>query len=80
MDDKIMEMLLEEVADLHGVPQGAYNIRLNSQSAGRHSSANIDIVPKTDKPGIDIIIKAGTKKESVHIPPLVTHGELHDLV
>ena len=80
MDDKIMEMLLEEVADLHGVPQGAYNIRLNSQSAGRHSSANIDIVPKTDKPGIDIIIKAGTKNESVHIPALVTHEGIHDLV
>ena len=80
MDDKILESLLEEVADLHGVPQGAYNIRLNGQSAGRHSSANIEIVGKTDKPGIDIIIKPGTKNESVHIPALVTHTDVHDLV
>ena len=67
LDDKIVETLLEEVADLHEVPQGAYNIRLNSQSAGRHSSANIEIVGKTDKPGIDIIIKPNTKNESVRL-------------
>ena len=72
-DEKIIETLLAEVSDLHSVPQGAYNIRLNSQSAGRNSSANIEIVGKTDKPGIDIIIKPGTKNESVHIPALVTH-------
>ena len=80
MDDKILETLLEEVADLHEVPQGAYNIRLNGQSAGRHSSANIEIVGKTDKPGIDIIIKPGTKNESVHIPAIVTQTDVHDLV
>ena len=80
LDDKIVETLLEEVADLHEVPQGAYNIRLNSQSAGRHSSANIEIVGKTDKAGIDIIIKPNTKNESVHIPALVTHTDVHDLV
>lgn len=80
LDNKIVETLLEEVADLHEVPQGAYNIRLNSQSAGRHSSANIEIVGKTDKPGIDIIIKPNTKNESVHIPALVTHTDVHDLV
>ena len=80
LDDKIVETLLEEVADLHEVPQGAYNMRLNSQSAGRRSSANIEIVGKTDKPGIDIIIKPNTKNESVHIPALVTHTDVHDLV
>ena len=80
LDDKIVEELLEEVADLHEIPQGAYNIRLNSHSAGRNSSANIEIVGKTDKPGIDIIIKPNTKNESVHIPALVTHTDVHDLV
>ena len=79
-DEKIIETLLAEVSDLHSVPQGAYNIRLNSQSGGRNSSANFEIVGKTDKPGIDIIIKPGTKNESVHIPALVTHTGIHDLV
>jgi len=79
-DDKLFERLLEEVADLHGVPQGAYNIRLNGQSAGRNNSANIEIVTKEDKPGIDIIIKPGTKNESIHIPALVTKENVHDLV
>ena len=62
--DQIEERLLEEVADLHGVPEGAYNIRANGQMAGRNTTANIDITTKTDKPGIDIRIKAGTKHES----------------
>jgi len=80
MDDKVFEQLFEEVTDLHSVPVGAYNIRLNSKAAARNSSANIDIVPKTDKPGIDIIIKPNTKNESVHIPALVTQAGIHDLV
>ena len=50
MADSIQERILEEVADLHGVPAGAYNIRANGQTAGRNTTANIDIVTKTDKP------------------------------
>ncbi len=64
--------LLGEVADLHKVPQGAYNIRKNGQGAGRNTTANIDIITKEDKPGIDVIIKPGTKGESVHIPVILS--------
>ena len=66
--DLIQKELLEEIAGLHEVPAGAYNIRANGKAAARNTTANIDIVSKEDKPGIDIIIKPGTKKESVHIP------------
>ncbi|RQD75404.1 MAG: SufD family Fe-S cluster assembly protein [Candidatus Syntrophonatronum acetioxidans] len=72
--------LLEEVADLHTVPQGAYNIRKDGEGFSRHSTENIEIRPKEDKPGIDIIVKPGTKDESVHIPVLVTKGGFKDLV
>jgi len=72
--------MLEKVADLHSVPEGAYNIRDNGQLAGRNTTANIDIVSKSDKPGIDIIIKPGTKNESVHIPVIVSQSGLKDLV
>ena len=78
--DRIQMGLLEEIADLHGVPEGAYNIRANGQLAGRNTTANIDIVTKTDKPGIDIIIKPNTKKESVHIPVVLSQTGLTDLV
>ena len=54
MMDEIQKRLLAEVADLHGVPEGAYNIRANGQMAARNTTANIDIVTKEDKPGIDI--------------------------
>lgn len=79
MLDAIDLKLLEEVADLHGVPQGAYNIRKNGQAADRKTTANIDIITKKDKPGIDIIIKPGTKGESVHIPVILSEG-IGDLV
>ena len=78
--DSIQKQLLEQVADLHDVPSGAYNIRANGESAGRNTTANIDIVTKTDKPGIDIIIKPGTKKESVHIPVLLSESGLKETV
>ncbi len=78
--DKIEKNLLEQIADLHDVPQGAYNIRANGQLSSRATTENVDIITKTDKPGIDIIIKAGTKNESVHIPVLISQTGLQDLV
>ncbi len=78
--DQIKKNLLMQVADLHIVPEGAYNIRENGSSAGRKTTANIDIVSKADKPGIDIIIKKGTKNESVHIPVIISESGLKDMV
>ena len=69
--DKIQQTLLEQIADLHGVPEGAYNIRSDGATAARATTANIDIVTKTDKAGIDIFIKPGTKNESMHIPVII---------
>ena len=78
--DAIQKDLLAKVADLHEVPQGAYNIRANGQAAARSTTANIDIVTKTDKPGIDIIIKPGTKNESVHIPVVISQTDYAEMV
>lgn len=70
--DLIEKNLLKQVADIHGVPEGAYNIRSNGETSGRNTTANIDIVTKEDKPGIDIIVKPGTKNESIHIPVILS--------
>ena len=78
--DKIQQTLLEQVAGIHEVPEGAYSLRINGQLHGKNSSENIDIVKKEDKPGIDIYIKAGTKNESVHIPVLLSQTGLKELV
>ncbi len=78
--DKIEKNLLEQVAGLHEVPAGAYNIRSNGQMAGRNTTANIDIVTKEDKQGIDIIIKPGTKRESVHIPVILSESGYQEMV
>lgn len=78
--DSIQKNLLEQVADLHEIPTGAYNIRANGGLAGRNTTANIDIITKEDKPGIDIIIKPGTKKESLHIPVLLTQTGIKESV
>lgn len=78
--DQLQKSMLEKIADIHGIPEGAYNIRSDGQSIGRNTTANIDIVTKTDKPGIDIIIKPGTKNESVHIPVILSESGLKDMV
>ena len=78
--DSIQKELLEAVAGHHEIPAGAYNIRANGESAARNTTANIDIVSKTDVSGIDIKIKAGTKKESVHIPVLLSQSGLEEMV
>ena len=72
--------LLKIIADMEGTPDGAYNIRANSELESRRVTENIDIRTKTDKPGIDIIIKANTKGEKVHIPVIISQTGLKELV
>ena len=78
--DKIQENLLAEIADLHGVPEGAYNIRSNGVSVQRNCTANIDIETKNDKSGRDIYIRPSTKNESVHIPVILDKNGLKEKV
>ena len=78
--DEIQKRLLREVADLYGVPEGAYNIRSNSKSAGRASTENIEIIPREDGQGLTVKIKPGTKNESVHIPVVLTETGIKEIV
>ena len=78
--DNIEKNLLKQVAEIEKIPIGAYNIRENGKSISRNTTANIDIITKTDKPGIDIVIKPNTKNESVHIPVILTQGGFNDTV
>ena len=72
--------LLKIIADMDGTPEGAYNIRANGALGGRRTTDNIDIRNKEDKPGIDIIIRAGTVGETVHIPVVINASGMTDLV
>jgi len=73
--------LLKVISDFDGGEfSGAYNIREDSQCAGRKSSPNVSIEPKEDKPGIVITVKPNTKGETVFIPACVTHSDVDDLV
>lgn len=78
--DAVQKQLLQEVADLHDIPEGAYNLRANGQSIGRNTTANIDIQTKPEGNGIDIRIKEGTKNESVHIPVIVSESGIKETV
>ena len=78
--DAIHKKILHEVAELDALPVGAYNIRTNGKTAARNSTANIEIIPKNDKSGIDIKIKENTKFESVHIPVIISETGLKELV
>lgn len=78
--DRIQQRILEEVAGLHSVPEGAYNLRADGQTAGRSTTAHIDIVGKEDGSGIDIRVLPGTTNESVHIPVVLSRSGLKETV
>lgn len=78
--DEIQKRLLSEVAGLHEIPEGAYNLRANGETAARNTTANIDIKTKEDSNGIDIIIKDNTINESVHIPVVLSASGLSEKV
>ncbi len=78
--DKTDSELLETIAGLHDIPEGSFNIRKNGKLLARNSTADIEIVPKKDKDGIDIIIKPGVVNKSVHIPVLLTVGDFRETV
>lgn len=80
MLNELDKSMLNQMSGLHELPIGAYNIRKNGEKVARNTTANIDIVTKKDKPGIDIIVKPGTKGESVHIPVILTQEGLDDVV
>ena len=80
MLNAIDKQVLKEVANLEGIPKGAYNIRKNGKLLGREVSANINIETNEKGDGIIIDIKPGTVNESVHIPVILSQAGLHDTV
>ncbi len=78
--DPIQKQLLEQISDLHTMPEGAWSLRINGELAGKNSSEHITIEKKQDLPGIDIRIAPGTKNESVHIPVLLAQTGIKELV
>ena len=80
MLDALDKKLLKTVADLEGLPQGAYNIRKNGKLLQREISANINIETNADGTGIIVTIKPGMKNESVHIPVILSQAGLFDVV
>lgn len=80
MDQSVIEKMLSTIAGITGKVEGAFNLRQNGQGVERYSTENVKIVSKTDRPGIDILVRPGTKCESVHIPVILTESGLDDLV
>lgn len=78
--DEIEKDLLKQVADISGIPEGAYNFRVNGKSIGKSSTINIDVESKTDKSGLTIKIKPGTKKDVVHIPVIISKSGHKEIV
>ncbi len=78
--NNIEKDLLKIIADMDGVTGGALNIRANGKLAERHVTESVDIRNKTDKDGIDIIIRPGTKDETIHIPVIISDSGINDLV
>ncbi len=73
--------LLKTITGADDIADGsAVNIRLNGESVVRNITENVKIAPKTDKPGIDIYVKEGTKGEQIHIPVILSQSGLKETV
>ena len=80
MLNDIQKKILQEVADMTDIPDGAVNIRSDGQKEYRQNSEHLTIESKTDKDGIDIRIAPFTKNENVHIPVVLTKSGFQDMV
>lgn len=80
MDKSVIEKMLSTIAGITGKVEGAFNLRQNGQGVERYSTENVKITAKADRPGIDILVRPGTKGESVHIPVILTESGINDLV
>lgn len=79
MDDVRLH-LLKEVADLHEIPTGAYSIRENGKTSAFNSTDDIEIIPMENGKGLDIYIKDGTKKKSLHMPVIISQSGVTEVV
>lgn len=78
--DQAQQHLLQEIAGLNGMPQGAFNIRANGVTAQRQNSEHVQIVSKTDVQGIDIYVAPDTKEETIYIPVVMSQSGIQELV
>ena len=73
--------LLNAISDISYIPPAsAYNIRKNGAGIERRNTEKVEIVSKTDKPGIDIKVMPGTVGETVYIPVIITDTGVNDKV
>lgn len=80
LPDVVDRSLLETLCSIGDLPPGAHNIRKNGLCVSRQSVPGIEVRPKEDNPGIDVIVAAGIKNQVVYIPVLITATGLHDIV
>ncbi len=78
--NSITKQLLELVAPFKENFKGAYSVRQDGACAQLKSTEHVQLIPKKDKPGLDIHILPNTLNETVYIPACVTKGDIDDLV
>ena len=78
--DKISKNLMEKIAKLHEIPNGAVSFRRNGKGEIINSTPNIEIKKKDDLSGIDVIVRSTCKGEACHIPVIITENNFFDLV
>jgi len=78
--DNISSDLMRAVAGINDITNGAFSLRQNGKGVFLRSTENILITPKSDKPGIAIVVKPGTRGEKMHMPVLLTEAGLNDMV
>lgn len=80
MLSEIQKRMLRELTGRSEFGDGAFNIRANGCSAGRHSTKGIRIEPKPNGAGLDVYIEPGLRDDNVSIPVVMTESGLKEEV
>lgn len=78
--DRVTQAILKYIDETGFRQEGAFNLRCNGASLCHGDSEHVKIVPKEDKPGIDIYIDGQTDGEEVHIPVVLGESGMTDKV
>ena len=82
MTDSTVRSVLSQIGSVvDDLPaDSAVSLRVDGEKAERRSTKDIDIIPKTDRDGIDVRVAPGSRHGNVHIPVVLTKSGFRDTV
>lgn len=80
MLEEIELTMINELFGTYDIFDGAYSLRVNGKGVKIASTEQVKITTKGNKPGIDVLVEANTKRGLAHIPVILNQSGIKDEV